>query len=54
MEIKEVFVAGAGLMGSGIALVCAGSGLEVILCDVDSEALERATKNIAWSVGKVR
>ena len=52
MEIKKVFVAGAGLMGSGIAQVCAGAGLNVILCDVDSDALERAIKNIAWSVGK--
>ncbi len=52
MEVKNVFVAGAGLMGSGIAQVCAGSGLNVTLCDVDSAALERATKNIAWSAGK--
>ncbi len=52
MEIKKVFVAGAGLMGSGIAQVCASAGLEVIICDVASEALERALKNIAWSVGK--
>ena len=52
MAIKKVFVAGAGLMGSGIAQVCASSGLEVILCDVASEALDRALKNIAWSVGK--
>lgn len=52
MGIKKVFVAGAGLMGSGIAQVCASSGLEVIVCDVASEALEKALKNIAWSVGK--
>lgn len=52
MEIKKVFVAGAGLMGSGIAQVCASAGLGVIICDVASEALERALKNIAWSVGK--
>lgn len=52
MGIKRVFVAGAGLMGSGITQVCASAGLEVIMCDVASEALERALKNIAWSVGK--
>jgi 3-hydroxybutyryl-CoA dehydrogenase len=52
MEIKNVFVAGAGLMGSGIAQVCAGAGLNATLCDVDTAALERATKNIAWSAGK--
>ena len=52
MEIKKVFVAGAGLMGSGISQVCASAGLKVIICDVVSEALEKALKNIAWSVGK--
>ncbi len=52
MEIKKVFVAGAGLMGSGITQVCASAGLAVIMCDVASEALERALKNIAWSAGK--
>jgi 3-hydroxybutyryl-CoA dehydrogenase len=52
MEIKKVFIAGSGLMGSGIAQVCAGAGLNVILCDVESDALERAIKNIAWSAGK--
>ena len=52
MGIKRVFVAGAGLMGSGIAQVCASAGLDVVVCDVASEALERALKNIAWSVGK--
>jgi 3-hydroxybutyryl-CoA dehydrogenase len=53
MNIKKVFVVGAGLMGSGIAQVCAGAGLEVTLCDVAAEAVERALKNIAWSAGKL-
>jgi len=53
MEIGKVFVAGAGLMGSGIAQVCASAGLEVILCDVAPEALERATRSIRWSAGKL-
>lgn len=53
MEIRKVFVVGAGLMGSGIAQVCAGARLEVILCDVAAEAVERALKNIAWSAGKL-
>ncbi|MGB6066882.1 MAG: 3-hydroxyacyl-CoA dehydrogenase family protein [Desulfomonilaceae bacterium] len=53
MEIKKVFIAGAGLMGSGIAQVCAGAGLSVTIYDVDPQALERATKNIAWSAGKL-
>ena len=53
MEINKVFIAGAGLMGSGIAQVCAQAGLEVILCDIGPEVLEKATKNIAWSAGKL-
>lgn len=52
MDVKRVFVVGAGLMGSGIAQVCAGAGLEVILYDVAPDALERALKNISWSAGK--
>jgi len=53
MEIKRVFVVGAGLMGSGIAQVCAAAHLEVILCDVAPQAVESALKNIAWSAGKL-
>jgi 3-hydroxybutyryl-CoA dehydrogenase len=52
MEIERVLVVGSGLMGSGIAQVCAQSGVEVILHDVSEQALARALKNIDWSVGK--
>lgn len=52
MAIKKVFVVGSGLMGSGIAQVCASAGLAVTVCDVSPEALAKAQKSIAWSVGK--
>lgn len=52
MGIKKVFVVGAGLMGSGIAQVCAQSGIEVILNDISQEAIDKGLKNISWSVGK--
>jgi len=52
MEIKQVLVVGAGLMGSGIAQVCAQAGVEVLLHDASAEALARAVKSIEWSVGK--
>jgi 3-hydroxybutyryl-CoA dehydrogenase len=52
MEIKKVIVVGSGLMGSGIAQVCAQAGIEVMLNDVSREALDKAIKNIEWSVGK--
>ena len=52
MDINKVLVVGAGLMGSGIAQVCAQSGIEVVLSDVAEGALERAGKAISWSVDK--
>jgi 3-hydroxybutyryl-CoA dehydrogenase len=52
MEIKKVFIVGAGLMGSGIAQVCAQSGVTVILNDISQEVIEKGLKNIAWSVSK--
>jgi 3-hydroxybutyryl-CoA dehydrogenase len=52
MEIERVLVVGSGLMGSGIAQVCAQSGLQVLLHDVSEPALARAVKSIDWSVGK--
>jgi 3-hydroxybutyryl-CoA dehydrogenase len=52
MEIKRVFIVGAGLMGSGIAQACAQAGIGVILNDVSKEAIDKGIKNIDWSVGK--
>jgi 3-hydroxybutyryl-CoA dehydrogenase len=52
MNVRKVIVMGSGLMGSGIAQVCAQAGIEVILNDVSTEALDRAMKSIDWSVGK--
>jgi 3-hydroxybutyryl-CoA dehydrogenase len=52
MEIKKLMVVGSGLMGSGIAQVCAQAGIQVFLNDVSPEALDKAIKNIEWSVGK--
>jgi len=45
-------VIGSGLMGSGIAQVCAQAGIQVFLNDVSREALDKAIKSIEWSVGK--
>lgn len=52
MIVNRVFIVGSGLMGSGIAQVCAQAGLNVTIHDVKPEALEKAVKNITWSVGK--
>ena len=53
MVIDKVFIAGSGLMGSGICQVCAQAGLEAVIYDVNHEALEKAVKSISWSVGKL-
>jgi 3-hydroxybutyryl-CoA dehydrogenase len=52
MQIKKVFVIGSGLMGSGIAQVCAQAGITACLYDISQEALSKALKDISWSVGK--
>lgn len=52
MNIRKVLVIGSGTMGSGIAQVCAQAGIDVYMTDVSQECLERALKNIAWSVKK--
>ena len=52
MEVKKVLVVGSGLMGSGIAQVCAQAGIDVLLNDAAEDALNKAIKNIEWSVGK--
>src|SRR5690625_550885 len=58
MSIKKVMVIGAGQMGSGIAQVCAQSGYDVMLNDMNDEALNKGVKNIekhlARSVEKER
>ena len=53
MEIKKIFVAGAGLMGGGITQVCAQAGYEVVMRDLTDEIVENGLKNIRWSVGKL-
>ena len=42
MEIKKIGVVGSGMMGAGIAQVCAQSGYQVVLNDINSGALEKA------------
>ena len=53
MEITNIFVVGAGTMGSGIAQVAATSGYPVTLMDIAPGALERARQTIARSVDKL-
>ena len=52
MEIKHIFIVGAGTMGNGIAQTAAVSGYEVTMMDVDSKALERGQISIEKSTAK--
>ncbi len=53
MEIKHIFVVGAGTMGSGIAQTAAVSGYTVTMMDVVEEQMDKAQKSIAKSVNKL-
>lgn len=53
MEIKHIFVVGAGTMGSGISQTAAVSGYQVTMMDVVPEQLEHARTTIAKSVEKL-
>lgn len=51
-DIKSIGVIGAGQMGNGIAQVAAVSGFDVVLSDIEQDALDRATTSIAKSLSK--
>ncbi|HEX9224195.1 MAG TPA: 3-hydroxybutyryl-CoA dehydrogenase [Candidatus Acidoferrales bacterium] len=46
MPIEKVGVAGCGLMGSGIAQVCAQAGCRVVVREVSAELVDKGLKNI--------
>lgn len=46
MEIKNVGVVGCGLMGAGIAQVCAQSGYQVVVSEINDELLNKGLASI--------
>jgi 3-hydroxybutyryl-CoA dehydrogenase len=52
MEIKKVGVLGCGLMGSGIAQVCATAGFETTVLEVEQKYLDKGFAGIEKSLGK--
>ena len=45
--IQKIGVIGAGQMGNGIAHVCAASGFDVIMLDINEEALKKGIAGTA-------
>ncbi|MEN6468192.1 MAG: 3-hydroxyacyl-CoA dehydrogenase NAD-binding domain-containing protein [Smithella sp.] len=52
MEIKKVCVLGAGLMGNGIAQVCAQAGYEVALRDIEQKFVDGGMNTIKKNLGR--
>ena len=52
-EIKSIGIIGAGQMGLGISHVCAASGYDVKLVDIDDAALEKAIGEIDNNLGRL-
>ncbi len=50
MEIKKVGVVGCGLMGGGIAEVCAKAGYPVVVLEVNQQFLDKGISNIKTSM----
>jgi 3-hydroxybutyryl-CoA dehydrogenase len=54
MVIERVGVVGCGLMGSGIAEVCARAGLDVLVREIDAEAVAHGRARIEASIERAR
>ncbi|MCA9735890.1 MAG: 3-hydroxybutyryl-CoA dehydrogenase [Deferribacteres bacterium] len=53
MEIKKVGIIGCGLMGSGIAQVCAQAGIQTVVHEIDKDALEKGMSRIDKGLGRL-
>ena len=49
MTIKLVGIVGAGTMGNGIAQACAVAGIDALILDVNSAALDKGVATISGS-----
>ena len=52
MTIQQIGIVGAGQMGNGIAHVCAAAGYDVILNDINEDALKAAIALIDRNLGR--
>ncbi|MFI5046759.1 MAG: 3-hydroxybutyryl-CoA dehydrogenase [Acidimicrobiia bacterium] len=52
MDVERVGVVGAGLMGTGIAEVCARSGSQVLVCDTNEKFLDGGRERLEASLDR--
>ena len=52
MAIKKVLVIGAGIMGGGIAQLCAQRGLDAVLTDISQDLVDKAKARIESGLAK--
>jgi 3-hydroxybutyryl-CoA dehydrogenase len=53
MAIRKVGVVGCGLMGAGIAQVCAAAGFETVVREVSPEVVEKGLKGIEKNLARL-
>lgn len=53
MEIQSVGIIGAGIMGNGIAQVCAAAGLDVVMVDINQVAIDKGMESISSSLERL-
>jgi enoyl-CoA hydratase / 3-hydroxyacyl-CoA dehydrogenase len=51
--VKKITVLGSGIMGHGIAQVCATAGYNITLRDIESSLLDKALERVKWSLSKL-
>ena len=52
MDIERIGIVGGGLMGAGIAEICARAGLEVLVREVDGEMVDATRQRIEGSLNR--
>lgn len=53
MKIQSIGIIGAGIMGNGIAQICASHGLQVTMIDIDQAAIVRGTDSITKNLERM-
>lgn len=53
MDANRIAVIGAGTMGSGIAQICAASGIDVLITDVNDAAVQRGLDTVSKSLDRL-